>query len=256
MALTKKQKALGAALLDSMGNVTLATGETGTTLQDFHAWLKIEDFKEIYDTAIQIQKDQALAQFMGLIDAGDRAAVIEYQKMQRQSEDVSEAKRVKREVMRVLIQSQETKSACAKEYCQIFKCTKNAADDQFDNVVAEYGLETPHQRMKRKKKHKDDMLSEKFLQGDLSESEMLKRLMALSLHDAENSEYPSERQRATEKVLQLKTTIEEMNDRIRREEETDKTKLPLLLKAFVMRTSPSKIEELEKNLKAIEEVND
>ncbi|MCK5616546.1 hypothetical protein KAR91_82550 [Candidatus Pacearchaeota archaeon] len=221
MALTKKQKALGSALLDSMGNVTLATGETGTTLQDFHAWLKIEDFKEIYDTAIQIQKDQALAQFMGLIDAGDRAAVIEYQKMQRQSEDVSEAKRVKREVMRVLIQSQETKSACAKEYCQIFKCTKNAADDQFDNVVAEYGLETPHQRMKRKKAQVENSAQERFERGELSEKDMLRCMLSQSLHDMEKSEYPSERSKARQDVLNIKREMQEVVERERREAESD-----------------------------------
>ena len=236
MALTKKQKSLGAALLDSMGNVTLATSESGTTLQDFHSWLKIAEFKEIYDTAIQVQKDQALAQFMGLIDAGDRAAVIEYQKMQRQSEDISEAKRVKRETMRVLIESQETKAACVKEYCQIFKCTKNAADDQFDNAVAEFGLKTPHQRMKERKSNHENSMAERFKSGNLSESELLQCMISQSMYDAEHSEYPSERNR--------------------RESESDNTKLPLLLKAFVMRTSVDKIKDLEKGLKSLEVNND
>lgn len=256
MALTKKQKSLGAALLDSMGNVTLATSESGTTLQDFHSWLKIAEFKEIYDTAIQVQKDQALAQFMGLIDAGDRAAVIEYQKMQRQSEDISEAKRVKRETMRVLIESQETKAACVKEYCQIFKCTKNAADDQFDNAVAEYGLETPHQRMKRKKLDKDNTAQERFERGELSEKEMLRCMLSQSLHDMEKSEYPSERSKARQDVINIKREMQEVVERERRESETDNTKLPLLLKAFVMRTSVERVKELEENLKSIEKIDD
>lgn len=248
MALTKKQKALGSALLDSMGNVTIATGETGTTLQDFHAWLKIEEFKEIYDTAIQIQKDQALAQFMGLIDSGDRAAVIEYQKMQRQSEGLGEDKRLKREVMRVLIESQETKSNCIKEYCQIFKCTKSGADDQFDNVVAEYGLETPHQRAKRKKAQKDNSLAERFEAGKLTEIEMYSSMLSKALYDSENAEYPSERSKARADVISINQRLDEINERIRREAESDDQNIFDKLDAVLAGVTPGEIDALKQKI--------
>jgi len=248
MSLTKKQKALGSALLDSMGNVTLATSESGTTLQDFHSWLKIEDFKEIYDTSLQIQKDQALAQFMGLIDSGDRAAVIEYQKMQRQSEGLGEEKRIKREVMRVLIESQDTKSNCIKEYCQVFKCTKSAGDDQFDNVVAEYGLETPHQRAKRKKNQKDNSLAERFESGKLTEIEMYSSMLSKALYDSENSEYPSERSKARADVISINQRLDEINERIRREEESDDQNIFDNLDAVLAGVSPNEIKELKEKI--------
>jgi hypothetical protein len=250
MALTKKQKSLGDALIDSMGNITTAIGAAGVTLQDFQQWLKISEFKEIYDTAIQIQKDQALAQFMMLIDSGDRAAVIEYQKMQRQSEGLGEDKRVKREVMRVLIESQETKSNCIKEYCQVFKCTKSAADDQFDNVVAEFGLETPHQRAKRKKSQKDNSLAERFEAGNLTEIEMYSSMLSKALYDSENAEYPSERSKARADVISINQRLDEINERIRREAESDNTNLVDKLDAALSGSTPKDVAKLKMDLLA------
>ena len=248
MALTKKQKSLGDALIDSMGNITTAIGSAGVKLQDFQKWIKISEFKEIYDTAIQIQKDQALAQFMMLIDSGDRAAIIEYQKMQRQSEGLGEDKRVKRETMRVLIESQETKSNCIKEYCQIFKCTKSGADDQFDNVVAEYGLETPHQRSKRKKAQKDNSLAERFEAGKLTEIEMYSSMLSKALYDSENAEYPSERSKARADVISINQRLDEINERIRREAESDDQNIFNKLDAVLAGVTPGEIDALKQKI--------
>ncbi|MEE9352376.1 MAG: hypothetical protein V3U78_08955 [Thiotrichaceae bacterium] len=250
-----------ASLIGSDCNVSLACKDNEVELRLFHEWMKDDSFREGYDTAIQVRDDEALSAMMKLIRGNDRSAVVEYQKMQRQREDLNEIKSTKREVMRVLINSQDTKSACLKEYCQIFKGTKSAADDQFANVVAELGLQTPHQRMKSKKSKHDNQMSEMFLRGELLEPEMLKRLMALSLSDAENSEYPSERQRATEKVLLLKTSIEEMNIRIRKESESDETELIPKCDALFFGASVASCERvmhdlISDNVKAIEDASD
>jgi hypothetical protein len=236
------------SLIGSDCNVSKSCLDNEVELKQFHEWMKDDSFREGYDTAIQVRDDEALSSMMRLVREGDRSAVIEYQKMQRQREDINEIKSTKREVMRVLINSQDTKSACLKEYCQIFKGTKSAAEDQFANVVAELGLQTPHERMKSKKSKHDNKMSEMFLRGELLEPEMLKRLMALSLDDAENSEYPSERQRATEKVLLLKTSIEDMNERIRREDEADECGLIEGFDVLASGMSPDRIAEYKKEL--------
>jgi len=245
--MTNKQQAVIASLIDSSCNVTLAIGENGVTLQEFHEWMKIDKFKEGYDTAIQVRDDAALVAFMGLIDAGDKSATIEYQKMQRQREDVNEIKSTKREVMRVLIESQETKSNCLKEYCQIFKCTKSASEDQFSNVVAEYGLQTPHQRMKEKTTKKNNQMSELFDKGNLTEIEMYQRMLSLSLYDAENSEYPSERAKAMDKVIQINQRLDEINERKRRESEADNTPLVDKLDAALSGSTPEEVAKLKQS---------
>lgn len=246
------------SLIVSNCNVSQACTDNDVELKQFHEWMKDDLFREGYDTAIQVRDDKALTAMMDLVTSGDRSAVIEYQKMQRQREDVNEIKSTKREVMRVLVESQDTKGACLKEYCQIFKGTKSAADDQFANVVAELGLQTPHQRMKDKSKDRENQLSTLFDQGKLTEVEMYSRMLSRSLHDSENSEYPGERSKARADVISINLRLDEINERNRRDANKDKTRLPKLLKAFVMQTSNKGIDNLDEDMKSLKalEVNE
>jgi hypothetical protein len=229
-------------------------------LKQFHEWMKDDSFREGYDTSIQIRNDEALSSMMKLVRDGDRSAVIEYQKMQRQREDINEIKYTKREVMRVLVNSQDTKSACLKEYCQIFKGTKSAAEDQYKNVVAELGLQTPHERMKDKSKQAENQLSTLFDQGKLSEVEMYTRMLSKSLYDSENSEYPSERSRARADVISINQRLDEIQERNRREEESDDTPLVDKLDGVLAGVDPVEVAALKHSFivgpMAIEEVED
>ena len=253
------QKAFIESLILTSCNITDACNDNGVTLQQFHEWMKIDEFREGYDTAIQVRDDSALVAFMGLVKGGDRAAVVEYQKMQRQREDLNEIKSTKREVMRVLIESQETKASCLKEYCQIFKGTKSAAEDQFANVVAEFGLKTPHERMKDKSKDQEKQLSTLFDKGELSEVDMYSRMLSKSLYDSENSEYPSERSRARADVISINQRLDEINERNRREEESDDTALVDKLDAALSGSTPEEVAALKHKFiagpMAVEEVD-
>ncbi len=248
MSLTKKQKEFGESLLNSLGNITQACDESGCTLKDFNEWIKIDEFREIYDTAIQICDDQAHVSFMNLIDAGDRAATIEYQKLKRQREDIKESDRVKREIMRILVETQETKTACLKEYCQVFKCTKNSADDQYDNVIAEFNLKSPNERLKEKKKLQGNSLSEKFKKGKLSEIEMYSSMLEKALYDSENADYPSERSKARADVISINQRLDEINERKIREAEQDEGNIFDNLDAVLAGVSPSEIKALRNSL--------
>lgn len=248
MALTKKQKAFGDSLLDSMGNVTIACGETGANLQDFRDWMKIPEFKAMHDTSIQIRDDQALIAFMGLIEAGDRSATIEYQKMMRQSADEVSLKQLQKEFMRILIQLAETKTICLKEYCGVFSSSQKMAEKQYTAVIAEYNLKSPFERAKEKKKKQDDMMSTLFESGNLSEIDMYKKMLAIALYDAENSEYPSERSRAMDKVVQINQRLEEINDRKRREEESDDQNIFNKLDAVLAGVTPGEIDALKQKV--------
>jgi hypothetical protein len=243
--MTKKQQSVIESLIGSNCNVTQAIDENEISLQQFHEWMKLDDFREGYDTAIQVRDDEALTAFMSLVKGGDRAAVVEYQKMQRQREDLNEIKLTKREVMRVLIECQETKAGCLKEYCQIFKGTKSAAEDQFANVIAELGLKSPHQRMKEKDKNRDNQLSTLFDKGELSEVDMYSRMLSKSLFDSENSEYPSERSKARADVISINQRLDEIQERERRESESDDTPLIDKLDGVLAGVNPDEVAELK-----------
>jgi hypothetical protein len=242
-----KQQAVIDSLIESGCNKTLAINENGIDLKTFYEWLKIDEFREGYDTAIQVRDDEALTSFMDLVRSGDRGASIEYQKMQRQREDLNEIKRTKREVMRVLIESQETKAACMREYCHIFKCTKSASEDQFANVVAEFGLKTPHQRMKEKSTKQDNLMSTLFDEGKLSETDMYSRMLSKALYDSEASEYPSERSKARADVISINQRLEEINERQRRESESDDTPLVEKLDAVLSGVKPDEVAALKQS---------
>jgi len=256
--MNETQKEFIETLIESDCNVSQACKDNEVELTQFHEWMKDDTFREGYDTAIQIRDDQALSAMMILIRQNDRAAVIEYQKMQRQREDLNEIKSTKREVMRVLIESQDTKAACLKEYCQIFKGTKSAADDQFANVVAELGLQTPHQRLKEKSKNKEQQLSTLFDAGKLPEIEMYSRMLSRSLFDSENSEYPSERSKARADVISINQRVDEIKERKRRESESDDTPLVDKLDGVLAGVAPDEVAALKHSFivgpMAIEEV--
>jgi hypothetical protein len=246
--------------MSSSCNISSACEATGTELKVFHGWMKLNDFRDGYDTAIQIRDDEALVSFMELVKSGDRGAVVEYQKMQRQREDLNEIKSTKREVMRVLIDHLNTKSNCLKEYCQIFKGTKSSAEDQFSNVVAEFGLKTPHQRMKERGTAKENQLSTLFDAGRLSEVDMYSSMLSKSLYDSENSEYPSERSKARADVISINQRLDEINERNRRETESDDTPLVDKLDAAISGSTPLEVSALKqqfiKGPMSIAEVND
>ena len=256
--MTNLQNELIEALKANGCNISSALKKTGASLKQYNEFMSSSDFKQEYIEAVQLRDDFAAAAFMKLIKSGDRAAVIEYQKMQRQREDLNEIKSTKREVMRVLIESQDTKAACLKEYCQIFKGTKSAAEDQFANVVAELGLKTPHQRMKEKSKNEEQQLSTLFDSGKLSEVDMYSRMLSKSLYDSESSEYPSERSRARADVISINQRLDEINERNRREEESDDTPLVDKLEAVLAGVSPDEVMALKHSFivgpMAIEEV--
>ena len=228
-------------------------------LGDFYSFMEEPEFKAAYHEAIQIRDDFANNAFMDLIDSGDRMATIEYQKMLRQSDTQNEARRIRYETMKILISQSDSKGQCVKNYCLIFKTTKSQSDEFYKTVLTENNLISPFERKKQVDVDNENSMVERFKKGHLSEIEMYESMLLIALNDSERSEYPSERKGAMDKVIDIGKRLEDIADRKRREAETDKTKLPKLLKAFVMQTSNHGIDKLDKDmekLKALEVKND
>ena len=231
----------------------------GVTMHDFYEFMKDEDFQNEYNIAIQIRDDKAAEVFMDLILSGDRAAVIEYQKLKRQSDDADDARRIRKEVMRVLVQLAETKSLCLKEYCTIFNASSKMAEKQYSGVVAEYNLETAYERSKKSKKEQDSMMSTLFDKAKLSEIDMYSRMLSKSLYDSEMSEYPSERSKARADVISINQRLDEINERQRREAESDDVNIIDGFDSLASGSKPEEIQALRAKLaqeaKALTDVN-
>jgi len=208
---------------------------------EYLSFHKDPDFKAGFVEAEKIRDDFVLEKCMQLIAEGDRTAITDYQKMIKQSDDANDAKRIKKEFMRVCIDLAETKSRCLKEYCQVFNASKNQSEKQYDAVVAEYNLVTPYERAKRKQKIHESSMSTLFDQGKLSEVDMYRRLLSKALYDSEQSEYPSERSKARADVISINQRLDDIKERERREAESDQSNLIDKLDAQLAGVSPDDI---------------
>ena len=213
-------------------------------LDDYHDFLKDTDFAAGVAEAKQKRHDKVLAALMLLVDAGDKTAITDYQRMERQAGDATDARQIKKEFMRVCVELADSKGRCLKEYCEVFNASAKAADKQYDCVVAEFNLTTPYERSKQAQKIHKASMSSMFDAGKLSEIEMYSRMLSKALHDTEASEYPSERSKARADVISINQRLDEINERERREAEQDETNLIDSLDAQLSGVHPSEIEEL------------
>lgn len=238
------QESLIASLKTNACNISDAIKKNKCSLEDFYSFLTISEFKAGFDEAKKLADDFARAQFMKLIQKGEKAAIIEYQKMLRQSDDANEYKRIRRDVMAVFIKSMETKSAVLKEFCHCFNTSKNTAEDYFKNVIIEYSLQSPAQRKKALADNNNSKMAQRFNDNNLSEIDMYRSMLQIALHDAESSEYPSERKGAMDKVIDISRRLEEVQERQRREAEADNTNLVDKVDAILFGSSVKNVERV------------
>jgi hypothetical protein len=214
------------------------------SLDDYFSFLKDSDFAAGVAEAKQKRDDVVLSALMELVAAGDKTAITDYQRMKRQDGDANDAKRIRKEFMRLAVELAETKGRCLKEYCGVFNASNKASEKAYADVVAEYNLTTPYERAKMAQEIHKESSSALFDAGNLSEVEMYSRMLSRALHDAEASEYPSERSKARADVISINQRLDEIQERERREAEQDETSLIDTLDAQLSGVHPSSIEEL------------
>lgn len=247
--MTNKQTELIEILRTNHCNISNALElSEGISLNDFYDFLRDEDFKEAYDEALQVRHDTAHSAFMDLIIAGDRSATIEYQKMQKQSSDADDIRQIKKELMRILVSMAETKGLCLREYCQVFKASNKMAEKQYTAVISELNLTTPYERMKERKEINADSLATLLKKGKISEIEMYKRMLFQAAADSEESEYPSERKGARQDIISITQRLDEIQEKHRREEESDEEGLIDGFDVLASGMSPQAIEDYKAKL--------
>ena len=155
-----------------------------------------------------------------------------------------QTKKIRKKVAASLIQLCDTKSQVLKEFCEAFECSKNTAEDYFKLVITEYGLLTPAERKKRERADEANRLYKQFEAGQLNEVLTLRGLYSQALKDSQESEYPSERARATEMALKIADRMDVIEEKRRREEEKDSTPLHLQVDAILFGSSPDHVERV------------
>ena len=244
------------SLKENHFDISSACEEVGLTLAQFDSCRSDEKFLEGLAEARQIRDDMASSKFMSLIKTGHAGATIEYQKMLRQSDDKNEALNIRKKTMRLLINNSETKAAAFREFSDIFSESAKACEKYFQISMTEFNLLSPAERIKKEKSESSDAMSKLFESGNLPEIEMYKKMMIIALHDAENSEFPSERSRAMDKVIDINRRLDEIQERLRREAEEDEDNLFDKLDASLAGTTPKEIKKLRiKLLSGIEDKN-
>jgi hypothetical protein len=138
------------------------------SLDDYFSFLKDSDFAAGVAEAKQKRDDVVLSALMELVAAGDKTAITDYQRMKRQDGDANDAKRIRKEFMRLAVELAETKGRCLKEYCGVFNASNKASEKAYADVVAEYNLTTPYERAKMAQEIHKESSSALFDAGNLS----------------------------------------------------------------------------------------
>ena len=200
----------------------------------------------------QWRDDFALRKFKDLLESNNAQAIIEYQKMLRQSDDKNEALVIRKKSMKYYIETAETKATVLRTFSDVFGESAKIAEKFYQAAMTEFGLLSPAQRKKEELKNKDSKMSVLLEQGKLNELDMIRGLLKQSLDDAENAEYPSERAKASEQSIRLTQRKDEIEEKARREDDSDDTPIGLKVDAIMFQSSPAHVRRVMDQIDMLE----
>jgi len=253
--MTEPQENVLSILNDNGCNISNALDSCGVSLEEFEGFLRNAEFEKYFKSAKQKADDLTRQQLDILCAKGIISAIIEKNKYLRQSDEANESKRIRRDTAAELIGLCDTKHDVLKKFCNIFKCSKNSADDFFKAAITEYGLDTPAARNKKERAKNSRKLISQFEAGELNQESSLRGLYKICLRDAQDSEYPSERKGAIDQSLKIMEFIHTLEDRRKREAEQDNIPLYLKVDALLMSSSPQRVEEIQEKVNAIKHIS-
>ena len=224
----------------------------GVSVQYFESFRDCEYFQQGLDDARQWRDDFALRKFKDLLEAGHPQAIIEYQKMLRQSDDKNAALVIRKKSIKYFIETAETKANVLRTFSDVFGESAKIAEKFYQAAMTEFNLLSPAQRKKEDAANSKTKMSVLLEQGKLNELDMIRGLLKQALDDAENSEYPSERAKATEQSIKLTQRMEEIEERRRRELEEDDTPVGLKVDAILFQSSPDHVRRVNDQIDLIE----
>ena len=227
--------------------------------QDFDKFMDDGTFRAAVKDLEKKRDDFVRVAQMDLIASGDSKLTLEYIKDLNKTSGDDVLGTIQRETMLYIIQTAKNNSDTIEAFQKIFSCTKYKATQVFNDVLAQNDLESPTARSKKYEDDLDKSLYKRIERGDLTKIQMYQELVKDALHMSQFAGREDVRMNAGKLVISYDEHLVKEEERLRREAETDNTKLPKLLKAFVMQTSNHGIDKLDKdmeNLKALEVKND
>ncbi len=226
------------------------------TRQDFDILMDDKVFRSAVKDLEKKRDDFVRVAQMDLIASGDSKLTSEYLKELSKTSGDDVLGTIQRETMLYIVNTAKNNSDTIDSFQKIFSCTKYKANQIFNDVLSQHDIESPTARSKRYDDDLESSLYRRFERGELTKVEMYKELMKDALHMSQFAGREDVRMNAGKLVISYDEHLVKEEDRLRRDEEVDKTRLPKLLKAFVMQTSNEGIDNLDKDMKALEVGND
>lgn len=233
-------------------DITNACENVGVSFECYVKLLDCEYFQKGLESARQCRDDFALRKFKDALESGNVQAAVEYQKMLRQSDDKNEALVIRKKSMKYYIETAETKANVLRTFSDVFGESAKIAEKFYQAAMTEFGLLSPAQRKKEELKNKDSKMSVLLEQGKLNELDMIRGLLKQSLDDAENAEYPSERAKASEQSIRLTQRKDEIEEKARREDDSDDTPIGLKVDAIMFQSSPAHVRRVMDQIDMLE----
>jgi len=128
---------------------------------------------------------------------------------------------------------------------RIFNCTKYRANQIFTDCLAQNDLESPTAKNKKHEENIESSLYKRFEKGDLDELQMYKELVADALRMSQFASREDVRINAGKLVMTYQERLDQVQERKRREEESDDMALVDKLDAALSGSTPSEIAALK-----------
>ena len=226
------------------------------TRQDFDILMDDKVFRSAVKDLEKKRDDFVRVAQMELIASGDPKLTSEYLKELSKTSGDDVLGTIQRETMLYIVNTAKNNSDTIDSFQKIFSCTKYKANQIFNDVLSQHDIESPTARSKRKEDNLEQSLFKRFERNELSKVQMYKELIKDALYMSQFASREDVRMNAGKLVINYDEHLTEEEDRMRRDSAVDKTRLPKLLKAFVMQTSNEGIDNLDKEMRALEVVDD
>ena len=213
-----------------------------------------EEFDQFYDSdkdfkeqvqRMEINRDDTVRKAqMKLIMSGDSKQISEYMKDVRSSQgDILGG--IQRETMLYIVQHAKNNSEAIEAFMRVFNCTKYRANQIFTDCLSQNDLESPTARNKKHEENIELSLYKRFEKGELDELQMYKELVVDALRMSQFASREDVRINAGKLVMTYQERLDQVQDRIRREEESDDQNIFDNLDAVLAGVSPGEIADLK-----------
>ena len=249
----KKEKFLN-AYRDNHGNLSRALKESELRTKDYQRFLEAHDFNMEVEAIQQCTDDFITSKFLDLVEQGDVKAIIKARELQKERKSGLDVEALKQNAMIYIISTAESKTKACREFASWFKCAVNTADRFFEQIIVDHRLKTPQERKKQKDKAYLKRLDVRFDDNDIDEVSMYRELIRIQLSIIEDAEYPSEKAKASNEVLNLTRRLDEIQERENKKRARSNEEISVLMDAqlFGITTDEVKRLEFEYNGKKIE----